>query len=218
MIRIKDISKIYRTGKGEVKALDNVSLQIEEGEFIAVKGRSGSGKTTLLLTAGGMLSPTNGEVDLLGVNIYSITPGKRAEFRAENIGFVFQMYYLAPYLNTLENVLLAAGPLKGISKKKDALDLLERLDLSHRIDHKPSELSSGEKQRTAIARALLNKPKLILADEPTGNLDKENAKYVFQHLADFNSQGGAVIVVTHGDDSDQYAKRIIYLENGRVVQ
>ncbi len=217
MIHLENVSKIYRTGRGEVRALDAVDLQVESGELVVVRGPSGSGKTTLLLTIGGMLRPTTGRVRFDGADLYSLNERARTRFRAENIGFVFQMFHLLPYLNTIDNVLLAAGAQGRRAGKSEAQEILDRLGLSERGHHKPSQLSAGEKQRTAIARALLNQPKLILADEPTGNLDPENASEVIGDLVEFRHRGGTVIVVTHGTVADQYADRVIYLREGRCL-
>jgi len=218
MVCLENVSKIYRTRRGEVKALDEISLQVKEGEFVVVRGPSGSGKTTLLFTGGGMLRPTQGQVIVDGNDIYAMGKRDRAKFRAENIGFVFQMFHLVPYLNVAENVLLSAGVGTDRAKRVEAVELLKRLHLSEREHHKPSELSTGERQRTAIARALLNRPKTILADEPTGNLDPENAAEAIGYLAEFHSGGGTVILVTHGTVADQHADRIIYLREGRIEE
>jgi putative ABC transport system ATP-binding protein len=221
MVYLENISQIYRTRHGEVKALSEVSLQVKQGEFVVVRGPSGSGKTTLLLAIGGMLRPTEGRVIVDKKEIYKMSERERAKFRAQNIGFVFQMFYLAPYLNVVENVLLALNTKqqvkrKGRERSAEAKELLKRLHLSEREHHKPSELSAGERQRTAIARAMFNRPKIILADEPTGNLDPENAAEVIGYLSEFHRNGGTVIVVTHGRIADQYADRIIHLREGRV--
>ena len=216
MVYLENISKIYRTRHVEVKALDEVNFQVKEGEFVLVRGPSGSGKTTLLLTIGGMLRPTEGQVIVDGSNIYAMSERERARFRAQNIGFVFQMFHLVPYLNIIENVLLSAGAMSNQVVQAEARELLKRLGLSGRERHKPSELSAGEKQRTAVARALLNRPKIILTDEPTGNLDPENAAEVIEYLAEFQRNGGTVIIVTHGRVADQYADRIIHLREGRI--
>ena len=216
MVRLEKVSKIYRTKKGDVKALDKVSLHVKEGEFVVVRGPSGSGKTTLLLSAGGMLCPTEGRVIANKSDIYAMSKRERALFRAENIGFVFQLFHLVPYLNILENVLLPAGVGKNKYGQEDAEKLLKRLNLVERIYHKPSELSAGEKQRTAVARAMLKRPRIILADEPTGNLDPENSEEIIEYLADFNHRGGTVIIVTHGMEVDQYAARIIHLKKGHI--
>jgi ABC-type lipoprotein export system ATPase subunit len=213
MVQLENISKIYKTRRGQVKALDKISLQVKEGEFVVVRGPSGSGKTTLLLAIGGMLHPTSGRVIIGDKDIYAMSKRERAQFRAENIGFVFQMFHLVPYLNVIENALLASG---ARANRSEAEKLLERLGMSGREHHKPSELSAGERQRTAIARALLNHPRIILADEPTGNLDPENAAQVIGYLSEFHRDGGTVIVVTHGAVADQYSDRITYLQGGQV--
>ncbi len=217
MLILQNLTKTYRTRAGEVKALDGVSLQIDKGEFVAVCGPSGSGKTTLLMMVAAMLRPSGGTVRFDDCDVYEMTGPARARFRAETIGFVFQMFHLVPYLNVLENVLLAAAVVRRRDGKAHAGELLQRLGLRHRLGHRPSELSAGEKQRTAIARALLNQPKLILADEPTGNLDPENAHCVLQHLQDFQKAGGTVIVATHGPAAQKFATRTINLREGRLV-
>jgi ABC-type lipoprotein export system ATPase subunit len=217
MLVLQNLAKMYRTHAVEVKALDGVSLQIEKGEYVAVCGPSGSGKTTLLMMIAAMLRPSGGTVRFEDRDVYEMTGPARARFRAEKIGFVFQMFHLVPYLNVLENVLLAAAVVRRRDGKAQAEGLLQRLGLQHRLGHRPSELSAGEKQRTAIARALLNQPKLILADEPTGNLDPENARCVLRHLRDFQREGGTVIVATHGPAAQEFATRTINLREGRLV-
>ncbi len=216
MVRLENASKTYQTRYGQVRALDRVSLHINEGEFVVVRGPSGSGKTTLLLSIGGMLRPTEGRVIVKNNDIYTMSKRQRSNFRAENIGFVFQLFHLVPYLNVLENVLLPVGVGRTQYGHVDAKKLLDRLKLMERISHKPAELSAGEKQRTAIARAMLKLPQIILADEPTGNLDPENSEEIIRHLAEFHSSGGTVIVVTHGKVVDRYAGRVVYLEKGHI--
>jgi len=216
MIVLKDLAKRYQTRGGRVEALSQINLQIDPGEFVVLCGPSGSGKTTLLMTIAAMLRPTSGAVYLGRRDIYEMTGRGRAAFRADNIGFVFQMFHLVPYLNVLENVLVAAGAVSKKAPKPRAEQLLERLGLQQRIWHRPAELSAGEKQRVAIARALLNQPKLILADEPTGNLDPGNAASVLKHLRDFQTDGGTVVVATHGPAAKEFATRTVYLENGRL--
>jgi ABC-type lipoprotein export system ATPase subunit len=219
MIKFENVCKIYTMRNEKVKALDNINLHIAEGEFIVVRGPSGSGKSTLLFSIGGMLKVTSGLVNVNGMDIYKLDEKNRANFRAENIGFVFQMFHLVPYLNVIENVLLPAGSVKNESlSKSTAKDLLKKLNLEKRINHKPSEMSAGEIQRAAIARALIIQPKIILADEPTGNLDPENAAEVIGHLQQFHKNGGTVVAVTHGTDADQFADRIIHLRQGRVLE
>lgn len=218
MVHFENISKIYRTRLGEVKALVEVNLRVKENEFVVIRGPSGSGKTTLLLTLGGMLRPTKGKIIVNENDIYAMSEWERARFRAENIGFVFQMFYLLPYLNVIENVLLPAGVGSNRTGQAEARELLKRLRLSGREHHKPSELSAGERQRTAIARALLNRPKILLADEPTGNLDPESAAEAVGYLSEFHGHGGTVIVVTHETVADQYANRIIHLRKGHIEE
>ncbi len=217
MLVLEDLTRTYQTRAGQVTALDGVSLRIEKGEFVAVCGPSGSGKTTLLMMVAAMLRPSRGSVRFDDRDLYEMSIPERARFRARNIGFVFQMFHLVPYLNVFENVLIAAGALGGGDGKTRAGELLQRLGLSHRIGHRPSELSAGEKQRTAIARALLNQPRLILADEPTGNLDTENARSVLQHLQSFQKDGGTVIMATHGSAAREFATRTIHLREGRLT-
>ena len=205
MIACEQVTKRF----GSVTALFPFDLSVEAGEFIAVKGVSGSGKTTLLLTLGGMLRPSEGTVNFDGADLYSQSSRARADYRASEVGFVFQMFHLVPYLGVEENVRLAARN-GGITQRPR--ELLEQFGLGHRLTHTPGELSAGERQRVALARALVNGPRLILADEPTGNLDPENDRQVFEHLSEFHRAGGTVIVVTHGSTADEFADRIVNLE------
>ncbi len=216
MVRLENLSKTYQTRHGQVRALDKVSLHIDEGEFVVVRGPSGSGKTTLLLSMGGMLQPTEGRVLIKSRDTYAMSKKERTKFRAENIGFVFQLFHLVPYLNTIENVLLPLGLGRSRYGQKDANKLLDRFKLMERMYHKPAELSAGEKQRTAIARAMLKRPQIILADEPTGNLDPENSEEIIGHLAEFHSHGGTVIIVTHGKAADRFASRVVHLKKGHI--
>jgi len=215
VLTLQDLTKTYRTRTGQVKALEGVTLEIDKGEFVVVCGPSGSGKTTLLMMVAAMLRPSRGAVRFDGRNVYEMAVPDRARFRADNIGFVFQMFHLVPYLNVRENILVAGGAIGKIDKGR-AEELLQQLGLQHRASHRPAELSAGEKQRTAIARALLNRPKLILADEPTGNLDPENARSVLKYLQDFQHAGGTVIVATHGPAAQEFATRTIYLRDGTL--
>jgi ABC-type lipoprotein export system ATPase subunit len=180
-----------------------------------VRGPSGCGKTTLLLTLGGMLCPTSGRVQLEERDLYALSIPERTHVRRAAIGFVFQTFHLAPYLDVLENVLLAAGKSSRETRQR-AQALLDQLRLANRAHHKPAQLSAGEKQRAGLARALLNKPRLILADEPTGNLDPDNAVQVFRHLREFQRAGGTVIVVTHGLPAGECANRILDMRAGRI--
>jgi len=216
MVQAQHVSQVFRTRSGSVRALDDVSLHVNKGEFVVVRGPSGSGKTTLLLAVGGMFRPTSGQVLIDGCDLYAMSERARAKFRANNIGFVFQMFHLIPYLSVIENALLPAGAAGKTGSRTEARGLLTYLGLSEREGHKPSELSAGERQRAAVARALLNRPKLILADEPTGNLDPASAAEVIDGLAGFHRRGGTVIIVTHGTAADEHADRIVYLREGRV--
>ncbi|MBD3266646.1 ATP-binding cassette domain-containing protein [bacterium] len=216
MIRFEQIQKTYKTKHGDVHALDKIDLQIEDGEFLVVRGPSGSGKSTFLLTLGGMLRPSSGRVMIGETDLYQMSVSARAQFRAKEIGFVFQMFHLVPYLTILENVLLSNGLNDRLEAEKRATNLLHKLGLADRLTHKPAELSAGEKQRTAITRAMLPQPKLILADEPTGNLDPKNAEEVIRHLVEYNKEGGTVVMVTHGHNADDYANRIVVIENGQI--
>jgi len=216
MLEVKNLSKVYRGPNGPLNAVDNVSLQIKTGEFLAVQGPSGSGKTTLLLSIGGLQAPDKGNVIVDGNNLYRMGPNDRARFRAANIGFVFQQFYLIPYLNVMDNVLAPSVALPHLEADKRARELIERFKLTDRSSHKPSELSTGERQRTAMARALLNNPKLLLADEPTGNLDKDNADIVLNFLSEFARSGEAVLMVTHSEQAAAQADRVLHLRNGKV--
>jgi putative ABC transport system ATP-binding protein len=190
MVRFEQVSLTYGASNAPVKALDRVDLALAAGQFVVIRGPSGCGKTTLLLAAGGMLRPSQGRVALGGQDLYRLTGGERARVRARDIGFVFQMFHLAPYLDVLENVMLSAGAGDRRRRAVRARELLDELGLSSRLRHKPAQLSTGERQRTALARALLNEPKVVLADEPTGNLDPENSTVVFEHLRIFHRTGG----------------------------
>ena len=214
MIRLEKVAKTYRTPQGPVRSLAGVDLRVAPGEFLVLQGPSGCGKTTLLLTLGGMLRPSAGRVWVENRDLYALGAGERARFRARTIGFVFQMFHLVPYLNVLENVMLAGPAKPDAATLARATDLLARLGLEPRLRHKPEALSTGERQRTAIARALLNQPKLILADEPTGNLDPENSAAVFGYLAQFQRGGGTVVVVTHGDGAQAFADRVVAMRAG----
>ncbi len=217
MICLENVVTTYRTRRGDVKALNDINLRIEKGEFVVICGPSGCGKTTLLMTIAAMLHPTSGIVSVEQNDLYAMSVQTRAKFRAENIGFVFQMFHLVPYLNIVENVLLAGGTVADNNKNAKALELIEQFGLSGRNYHKPAELSAGEKQRTAIARALLNNPRIILADEPTGNLDTDNATSVLGYLSEFHKAGGTVILATHGVEAERFADRIINLHDGKVA-
>ncbi len=214
MLELVNIRKTWPAKSGAVQALDGITLRIEAGELVTVKGPSGCGKTTLLLAAGGMQRPSEGEVRIGGTELYALSTAGRGAFRRKNIGFVFQLFHLVPYLSVLENVQLAA---RDATAREQGRVLLDDLGLGDRLTHRPAELSAGERQRTALARAMVNHPKLILADEPTGNLDPENAALVMQRLAAFRDAGGTVLVVTHGTDADALADRSVRLAAGKLA-
>jgi putative ABC transport system ATP-binding protein len=217
MLQFKNISKSFDGPQGKVTALDGVSLSAQPGEFLAVCGSSGCGKTTLLLTAGGLLRPSAGEISLDGQDPYELNPEMRSRLRARKIGFVFQQFHLIPYLNVRQNILAAslALPLKEADQRAD--ELIGQFGLDDRVDHVPAQLSTGERQRTALARAVLNRPKVILADEPTGNLDEHNAEIVFGYLSQYVTNGGCVLLVTHDVRSAAHATRTLQMSRGRIA-
>jgi len=216
MVRVEQTTKVYRGQNGQVTALDGATLVVAEGEFVAVRGPSGSGKSTLLLTIGGMVTPTTGRVFVGGTDVYALSGRQRARFRSKHVGFVFQMFHLVPYLNVLENVMLPALGAMEKPTVREACDLLERFGMSHRLYHKPGALSTGERQRAAMARALIRRPPLLLADEPTGNLDPDNAAEVMLYLKEFHRQGGTIVLVSHADDAGRYADRTVHIRGGRI--
>ena len=218
LLQAQDITKHYPGLNGSpVKALRGVSIEMEAGEFAAVQGPSGCGKSTLLLTAGALLQPTNGQVKIDGADPYALSSENRAKFRAKNIGFVFQQFHLVPYLSVRDNILVPTLTGESDAGPERADALLDQLQLTHRANHPPAQLSTGERQRTALARALLNKPQLLLADEPTGNLDRKNADIVLGHLRRFADDGGAVLLVTHDPSAADKASRAIRIEDGQLV-
>ena len=211
-----DLRKTYRGGDGSVAALDGVSCSLDPGDFCVVCGPSGCGKTTLLLTLGGLLAPDGGTVRIDDVDLYGLTPDDRSRLRAHTIGFVFQQFHLVPYLSVLENVLAPSIACKRDDVESRARDLIARFNLEGRIDHLPSELSTGERQRTALARAMVNNPDLILADEPTGNLDPDNGEEVLTALDDFSLAGGTVLMVTHNPDAAARARWVLTMKDGGI--
>ena len=218
LISLDHITKTYTGDAGPIVAVDDVSVSVEAGEFVAVVGPSGCGKTTLLLVAGGLLRPENGEVSIDGTDPYSLSGEQRARFRAEQIGFVFQQFHLVPYLNVLDNVMAPALVTGETSARERAGILVERFGLADRLGHRPGQLSTGERQRVALARALLNEPRVILADEPTGNLDGDNSEQVLQALKTFADEGGAVLLVTHDPDAVAFAGRQVVLQGGQLAE
>jgi len=218
MLEFKNVSKSFDGPEGKVMALKGVSLSVSPGEFLAVRGPSGCGKTTLLLTAGGLLSPNSGQVSLDGYDPYALSPEKRSRMRARMIGFVFQQFHLIPYLTVRQNILAPslALPAKGAGQRTQ--ELVSRFGLDDRAGHVPAQLSTGQRQRTALARALLNKPKIILADEPTGNLDEDNADIAFGYLSQYVAEGGCVLLVTHDIRTAAHATRTLQMSKGRIIE
>jgi putative ABC transport system ATP-binding protein len=218
IIVTRNLKKTYLMGKVKVPALKGIDIEIKKGEFVAIMGPSGSGKTTLLELMGILLNPTEGEIIIDEKNVSGINENKRADFRLDNIGFVFQFFNLFMELTALENVMLPKL-MRGFSKKeckKRAIELLSLVGLEKRINHKPSELSGGEQQRVAIARALMNNPSILLADEPTGNLDSRMAEEIIQLLRRLNKEGQTIIMVSHELNLGRKADRIIWLKDGLV--
>jgi putative ABC transport system ATP-binding protein len=219
MVRLEAASKTFSRGGSVVEALRPTTLEIAAGEYVAVVGPSGSGKTTLLSVLGGMLAPTRGRVVLDGRSLYELSVRSRAELRRRKVGFVFQTFNLVPYLSALENVqvplyLLGLAPKE---QRRRALAVLERVGLADRVHHKPGELSVGQQQRVALARTLANDPALILADEPTGNLDPDARVQVLDLFAEFNREGRTVVMVTHDPVAAGRARRSLRLQAGVVL-
>ena len=219
IIKIENISKHYGTGDNLVKALDNVSLEIEKGEFIAITGASGSGKSTLLHIIGSVDKPTSGKVLLENQDIYAMNDDEQSKLRRKKIALIYQFYNLIPTLNVKENITFPTMLENDKVDEKYLNELLELLGLSNRVTHLPNELSGGQQQRVSIGRALLNKPTVILADEPTGNLDSKNSKEIMELLKTANEKyKQTIIMVTHDQELAKYAKRIITIEDGKIVK
>ncbi len=212
LLELKNISKIY----GGLKALDNVSLSIEKGEWIAIMGPSGSGKSTMMNIVGALDKPTSGEVIFDGRDISKESNRRLTELHRDKIGLVFQQFHLINYLNAVENVMVAQY-YHSMPDEKEALEALERVGLRERAKHLPSQLSGGEQQRVCIARALINSPELILADEPTGNLDEANENIVLEIFRKLHKEGTSLIVVTHDPEVGEEAERIVRLEHGKII-
>ncbi|MEM0337886.1 MAG: ABC transporter ATP-binding protein [Candidatus Caldarchaeum sp.] len=219
LLEIKELWKVYRSKAGEYPALRGVNLELEQNDFVAVVGPSGSGKTTLLNLVGALDKPTQGDIILDGVSYSNLDRKGFNRLRREKIGFIFQTYNLLSALTALENVEMAAIPNKvdPRTRRRKALDLLDKLGVADKAGKKPTELSGGEQQRVAIARALINDPAIILADEPTGNLDSKNATKVGELLREVNETSGkAVLLVTHNLEVAMYADRIAYMKDGVI--
>jgi len=218
MIHLDSIVKTYTIGEVEVHALDHVSLDINAGEMVSIMGPSGSGKSTMMNLLGCLDRPTSGTYELDGIDVSRMTDDQLAAIRNKKIGFVFQSFNLLPRLNALMNVELPLIYNASKHRKERAMQAMEAVGISQRGHHRPSEMSGGEQQRVAIARALVNDPPLILADEPTGNLDTTTSHSILEFLQDLNNKGITIVIVTHEEDIATYTRRTIYLRDGHVVQ
>ena len=221
VISVRNITKVYRMGSNEVHALRGVSLDVRRGEMIAVMGASGSGKSTLMNILGCLDTPTSGEYILDGIRVNDLTRDQRADLRNQKLGFVFQGFNLLPRTTALENVelpLLYDRSGRRLDTKRLAAEALERVGLGQRMDHDPSELSGGQQQRVAIARALVTQPSVVLADEPTGNLDSRTSVEIMALFQELNDDGVTILLVTHEPDIAAYAKRIVELRDGRIIR
>lgn len=219
IIKVENVKKIYKMGDNEVRALDGVSLVVEEGEFLIVMGPSGSGKTTLLHLMGCLDKPTEGEIYIASTPVSKLNDSQLAKIRNKMVGFVFQQFNLLPRLTALENVelpMIYAGVPKSARRKK-AKELLELVGLGDRLHHRPTQLSGGQMQRVAIARALANDPMVLLADEPTGNLDSKSGEEILKIFSELNERGQTIIIVTHDPEVAKHAGRIVRMRDGKIV-
>lgn len=219
MLELRSVTKEFENNRKEtVSALRGVDLNVAKGDFLSIIGPSGSGKSTLLFVTGALMEPTAGDVLFFGENMYDITSSKRAELRLNRIGFMFQTFNLIPYLSALDNVavpaMLAEG--NGKSAAEKATKLLERFGLGARLDHRFSELSVGERQRVALCRSVINDPEIILADEPTGNLDPDMTREVMTLFGELNERGQTIVVVTHEEEVASYAGKVFHLKDGEL--
>ncbi|MBC7117240.1 MAG: ABC transporter ATP-binding protein [Pseudothermotoga sp.] len=219
MIRVENVKKIYRMGDNEVRALDGVSLVVEEGEFLIVMGPSGSGKTTLLHLMGCLDKPTEGEIYIASTPVSKLNDPQLAKIRNKMVGFVFQQFNLLPRLTALENVelpMIYAGVPKAARRRK-AKELLELVGLGDRLHHRPTQLSGGQMQRVAIARALANDPVVLLADEPTGNLDSKSGEEILKIFSGLNKRGQTIVIVTHDPEVARHGDRIVRMRDGKIL-
>src|SRR3954469_10365480 len=220
LVELRNVSKIYRLGEEEIRALDDVSLDIEAGEFISIIGPSGSGKSTLMHILGCLDSPSKGTIQLDGIMIQDASTGQLARIRNQKIGFVFQFFNLLPKLNVLQNVELPMiySGISGRERRERAMKALEMVDLQNRSKHRPMQLSGGQQQRVAIARALVNSPKIVFADEPTGNLDSHTGEAILNLFRSLSKQGRTIILVTHDPEIAAVTPRRIEIRDGKISE
>ncbi|HEX8761498.1 MAG TPA: ABC transporter ATP-binding protein [Pseudonocardiaceae bacterium] len=217
MIELEDVTKVYRMGSVEVRALDGIDLAIDDGDLVAIMGPSGSGKTTLMNILGCLDIPTSGRYLLDGIDVSTLSDNRLAKIRSRKIGFVFQSFNLVPRTSAIRNVELPLVYAGVRDRRARARSVLEQVGLEDRAKHMPNELSGGQQQRVAIARALINDPTLLLADEPTGNIDTASSVEILKLLAALNDAGRTVVIITHEEDIARFAKRVVRLRDGRIV-
>lgn len=219
MIQIKDLSKIFRTEEVETKALSEVSITINQGEFVTIMGASGSGKSTLLNIVGLLDGASSGSYQLLNQEMLTLSETEKSKIRKQNIGFIFQNFNLIDELSVFDNIELPMiyNNIPSSERKKKVQAIAERLGISHRLKHYPQQLSGGQQQRVAVARALINDPKIILADEPTGNLDSKNGNEVMELLTDLHAQGSTILMVTHSDYDASFSQKTIFMKDGMIL-
>jgi putative ABC transport system ATP-binding protein len=217
MIELEDVTKVYRMGSVEVRALDGVDLAIDDGDLVAIMGPSGSGKTTLMNILGCLDIPTSGRYLLDGIDVSTLSDNRLAKIRSRKIGFVFQSFNLVPRTSAIRNVELPLVYAGVRDRRARARSVLEQVGLEDRAKHMPNELSGGQQQRVAIARALINDPTMLLADEPTGNIDTASSVEILKLLAALNDAGRTVVIITHEEDIARFAKRVVRLRDGRIV-
>ena len=212
IIKIKNLTKLY---DNQTRALNDINLNIKDGEWTTIMGPSGSGKTTLLNIIGCLDSSSKGSVNINNIEITNLNQKNLTKFRRENIGLIFQQYHLIPYLSALDNVMIAQY-YHSVIDKEQAIDTLKRVGLKHRLDHIPAHLSGGEQQRVCIARALINEPKILLADEPTGNLDQKNGEIVLKLIKELHNEGHTIVLITHNPDIGKLGEKKIILVDGKI--
>jgi putative ABC transport system ATP-binding protein len=218
-IAAENLSKLFGSGDAAVQAVSGISFDIAPGEFVGVMGESGAGKSTLLGMLGAMNAPSSGRLTVDGIDVYGLSPEQRADFRREYLGFVFQSFHLVPYLTVAENVMLPLAVVRAPrrQKRERALQALSQMGLADKADRLPGEISGGEKERAAVARAVVNEPPVLLADEPTGNLDSKNSREIMHLFQRLNASGMTIIMVTHSAECAGYADRILEIADGRLA-